>query len=184
MEPPSTEEAAAMPDLGTHLRMMAAYNRWANRRLYAEAARLPDAPYRQDAGAFFRSLHGTLNHLLATDRIWMRRMEGRGEAPDRLDAILFEEFEPLRAAREAEDARILAHVEGLSPADLAAEFEYATTRGAPQRQPRWQALAHLFNHQTHHRGQAHAILTRLGVAEPASLDLLAMQREMARGEAV
>nr|WP_256476574.1 DinB family protein [Siccirubricoccus soli] len=156
--------------------MLAAYNRWANRRLYAEAAALPDALYRQPAGAFFGSLHGTLNHLLVADRIWLKRMEGRGEAPDRLDAILHDDLPALRAAREAEDARLIAHVASLGPAELEAEFSYATTKGTPHRQRRWQALAHLFNHQTHHRGQAHAILTRLGVAEPASLDLLAMQR--------
>jgi uncharacterized damage-inducible protein DinB len=166
-------------ELTTHLQTMAAYNAWANRRLYAEAAKLPDAAYRQPAGVFFGSLHGTLNHLLVTDRIWLRRLTGEGEAPSRLDAILFEQLDALRTAREAEDARICAYVERLTGADLGASFEYATTRGKPQRQPRWEALVHLFNHQTHHRGQAHACLTRLGVAEPAPLDLLAMQRERA-----
>ncbi|MBV9734806.1 MAG: damage-inducible protein DinB [Acidisphaera sp.] len=168
-----------MVALATHLQMMAAYNGWANRRLYGAAAALPDPAWRQPAGVFFGSLHGTLNHLLATDRIWLRRLTGEGEAPSRLDAILFEERDALRAAREAEDARLCGYVAGLSDTDLAASFEYATTRGQPQRQPRWQALVHLFNHQTHHRGQAHACLTRLGVAEPASLDLLVMQREQA-----
>lgn len=168
-----------MPDLATHLRAMAAYNRWANRRLYDADAALPDEDYRRPAGAFFGSLHGTLNHLLATDRIWMRRMTGTGDAPDKLNAILFERLEDLRAAREREDERIIAHVAGLADADLDADFEYATTKGKPQRQPRWEALVHLFNHQTHHRGQAHAILTRLGVPEPRSLDLLVMQREAA-----
>lgn len=166
-----------MPDLATHLRSMAAYNRWANRRLYAAAAALPDDDYRRPAGAYFNSLHGTLNHLLATDRIWMRRMTGEGDAPDKLNAILFERLDELRAAREREDERIVCHVAGLSAADLEADFDYATTGGKPQRQPRWEALAHLFNHQTHHRGQAHAVLTRLGVAEPPPLDLLVMQRE-------
>lgn len=173
-----------MAGLGAHLTTMARYNRWANRRLYAEAAKLPDARYREQSGAFFGSLHGTLNHLLVTNRIWMTRLDGQGEAPTKLDAILFEELEPLRQAEEAEDARIIGFVDGLSEAELDADFTYATTSGAPQRQPRWQALAHLFNHQTHHRGQAHAILTRLGVAEPASLDLLVMQRAMARGEQI
>ena len=169
-----------MPDLSTHLRAMAAYNRWANRRLYAAAAVLPDDDYRRPAGVYFNSLHGTLNHLLATDRIWMRRMTGTGDAPDKLDAILFERLDDLRAAREREDARIIGHVDGLSGAELEADFDYATTRGEPRRQPRWEALTHLFNHQTHHRGQAHAVLTRLGVAEPPSLDLIAFQREAAR----
>ena len=173
-----------MATLGEHLRSMARYNRWANRRLYAEAERLADAPYRQDAGAFFGSLHGTLNHLVVTNRIWMTRLDGQGEAPTKLDAILFEDRAALRAAAAAEDERIIRFVDALAEEDLAADLEYATTSGARQRQPRWQALVHLFNHQTHHRGQAHAILTRLGVAEPAPLDLLVMQRAMARGEAV
>jgi uncharacterized damage-inducible protein DinB len=170
----------ALPDIATHLRMLAAYNAWANARLYDATAALPDALYRQPAGAFFGSLHGTLNHLLVADRIWLRRMDGQGEAPTQLDAILYDDLPALRAARQAEDARIIAHVAALTPAALAAEFDYATTAGVPQRQPRWQALAHLFNHQTHHRGQAHAILTRLGVADPPSLDLLVMQRQAAR----
>jgi uncharacterized damage-inducible protein DinB len=105
------------------------------------------------------------------------------ESQHKLDAILFEHLEDLRAAREREDERIVAHVAGLSAADLAADFDYATTGGKPQHQPRWEALVHLFNHQTHHRGQAHAILTRLGVAEPPALDLLVMQREAARAAA-
>jgi uncharacterized damage-inducible protein DinB len=132
---------------------------------------------------YFGSLHGTLNHLLATDRIWMRRFEGTGDAPSKVDAILFERLEDLRAAREQKDERILGHVAGLSAAELDADFEYATTKGEPRRQPRWEALAHLFNHQTHHRGQCHAVLTRLGVAEPPPLDLLAFQREAAAAAA-
>ncbi|MDH8644600.1 DinB family protein, partial [Klebsiella pneumoniae] len=71
------------------------------------------ADYRADRGAFFKSVHGTLNHLLATDRIWMKRFTGEGDAPDRLDAILFDTFDALRAARAAEDARIVAYVDGL-----------------------------------------------------------------------
>ena len=169
-----------MPDLSTHLRSMAAYNRWANRRLYAAAAALSDGDYRRPAGVFFNSLHGTLNHLLVTDRIWMGRFEGTGGAQSKLNAILFEDLEDLRAAREREDERIVRHVDGLSAADIAADFEYATTAGKPQRQPRWEALVHLFNHQTHHRGHAHAVFTRLGVAEPRPFDLLVFQRDAAR----
>ena len=68
-------------------RMFAAYNGWANERIYGVAAKLADADYRADRGAFFKSVHGTLNHLLVGDRIWMRRFTGEGEMPDRLDAI-------------------------------------------------------------------------------------------------
>ena len=93
-------------DLVAHYRMFGHYNVWANARLYDAAARLGNDQYLADRGAFFKSVHGTLNHLLATDRIWMRRFTGEGDAPDRLDAILFETFDGLRAAREAEDRRI------------------------------------------------------------------------------
>ncbi len=86
-----------------HYRMFGSYNEWANRRLYEAAARLSVEQYRADRGAFFKSVHGTLNHLLVTDRIWMQRFTGEGEAPTRLDAILFETFDELRAARVAED---------------------------------------------------------------------------------
>src|SRR5438876_6335610 len=91
----------------------AGYNAWANRRLYDAAASLSDAEYRADRGAFFRSMHGTLNHLLATDRIWMQRFTGQGEAPTRLDAILHEQLSDLRQAREAEDRRIVAYIDSL-----------------------------------------------------------------------
>src|SRR5215468_5519967 len=82
-----------------HYTSFAGYNAWANQRLYEAAARLTDAEYRADRGAFFKSMHGTLNHLLTTDRIWMQRFTGAGEAPDRLDAILHERLGELRAAR-------------------------------------------------------------------------------------
>src|SRR3982074_1479916 len=85
-----------------HYRMFGHYNAWANGRLYDSVARLGPEQYRADRGAFFKSVHGTLNHLLVTDRIWMQRFTGEGDAPSRLDAILFETFGELRDAREAE----------------------------------------------------------------------------------
>ena len=79
-----------------HFAMMARYNAWANARLYAEARGLSDESYRKDVGAYFRSLHGTLNHLLVTDRIWMRRFTGEGEHPAQLNAIMFETYRRYR----------------------------------------------------------------------------------------
>jgi uncharacterized damage-inducible protein DinB len=166
-----------------HYAMFAGYNAWANRRLYDAAAALPDAQYREDRGAFFKSLHGTLNHLLATDRIWMQRFTGEGTAPDRLDAILFDTFEELRGAREAEDARILRYIDGLDDARLAGVIHYRrVSTPEPQVQALAPALAHWFNHQTHHRGQAHTILTGLTGKGP-ELDLLFYQRLVAAGRA-
>ncbi len=166
-----------------HFRMFAAYNRWANERLYEAAAKLPDADYRAERGAFFGSLHGTLNHILVADRVWMRRFTGEGPTPTRLDEILFDTLEPLAAARRDEDERIIAWVEGLSEADLAGTFTYRTlTRPTDVTQPRAPALAHFFNHQTHHRGQCHTLLTIAGGKSAApEMDLIYFQRETGIG---
>ena len=84
-------------------RTFAGYNAWANRRLYEAAAQLSDADYRADRGVFFKSMHGTLNHLLATDYIWMQRFTGEGTAPTRLDVLLHDRFDALQAAIDADD---------------------------------------------------------------------------------
>ncbi len=159
-----------------HFEQCAAYNRWANARLYEAALALDDAHYRRDVGAFFKSLHGTLNHLLVGDRIWLKRLTGDGDAPNRLDAILHEDRRALALARAAEDERILRYVAGLDEAALDGLLHYANTSGKPFAAKRRDTLAHVFNHQTHHRGQAHGILSILTGREPPVLDLLAMQR--------
>lgn len=159
-----------------HYRMFARYNEWANGRLYDAAGRLSVEQYRADRGAFFKSVHGTLNHLLVTDRIWMQRFTGEGEAPDRLDAVLFETFDELRAARVSEDNRILRYVEGLDEARISGTIRYRRVSSREEfEQELAPALAHWFNHQTHHRGQVHAVLTGL-VGEAPPLDLLFFQR--------
>src|SRR5262249_24810201 len=115
--------------------------------------------YRADAGVFFRSLHGTLNHLLLTDRLWLTRLTGAGEQPKRLDEILYEDRLELARARLAEDARLKALVDGYDEAALARPLAYKSTSGAPKDQPLSDILLHLFNRQQHHRGQAHACLS-------------------------
>lgn len=110
------------------------------------------------------------------DWVWLRRLTGEGPRPTRLDEILYEDFDALRLAREAEDARIIRFISGLDQADFAVNFEYRTPGGKAYSQRRCDMLAQFFNHQTHHRGQAHAALTILGVPEPAPLDLVVMQR--------
>jgi uncharacterized damage-inducible protein DinB len=163
-----------------HYRMFAHYNAWANSRLYETAARLSGEQYRADRGAFFKSVHGTLNHLLVTDRIWMHRFTGEGDAPNRLDAILFETFDELRAARKAEDRRILGFVEGLDDRRIEGTIKYRRV-SSPEafEQALAPALAHWFNHQTHHRGQVHALLTGL-LGQAPELDLLYFQRLAAK----
>ena len=160
---------------------LALYNSWANRRIYEAAAALADADYRDDHAAFFKSVHGTLNHLVVTDGLWMARFRQEPPLPYGLDHILFEDFAELRAAREAKDAEIEAFVEGQSEALLQKTFTYRTvTNPATVTQPLAPALDHFFNHQTHHRGQTHALLTRIAGSAP-SLDLIGFQREAGLG---
>jgi uncharacterized damage-inducible protein DinB len=157
--------------------MLADYNAWANARLYEAAAAVPDAEYRADHGVFFRSLHGTLNHLLLGDRIWMHRFTGGGEGSGPLDAILYPDLPSLRIARQEEDRRIVRYVGSLSDSDLAGTIRYRSTRSpADIEQVLGPLLLHFFNHQTHHRGQAHAILTRVA-GEAPSFDLFVFQRQ-------
>ncbi len=164
-------------------RMFAGYNAWCNERLYDAVSRVSDADYRADRGAFFKSLHGTLNHLMVGDRIWMARFTGEGAVPNTLDEILFDEFAALRAARRAEDARISRYIEGLSEAALAGTIRYRTfVRPETIEQPLAPALDHFFNHQTHHRGQAHALVSSMtGNEATPSFDLIIYQRETGVG---
>ncbi|MBZ9941465.1 damage-inducible protein DinB [Mesorhizobium sp. B2-2-4] len=159
-----------------HFMMFAAYNQWANGRIYDAAADLDEEEFNRDVGAFFGSMKGTLNHLLAADRIWMKRFTGEGDAPTALDAILYQALPGLRMARETEDRRIVDWVGGLSDKALSGRFIYMTVsdmRTVSQRLA--PALDHVFNHQTHHRGQAHMILTVLG-RPSVQLDLAHFQR--------
>jgi uncharacterized damage-inducible protein DinB len=164
-------------------RMFAAYNAWANERLYDAAAKLADADYRADRGAFFKSVHGTLNHMLVADRVWMRRFTGEGEAPSELDAILFDDLPALRRARQTEDRRIATYVHDLDDGILARDFSYRTiSNPTVVVQPLAPALDHFFNHQAHHRGQAHCLLTAIGGRDFApSFDLILFQRKTGIG---
>lgn len=167
--------------MSDRLPVLARYNAWANHKLYHAAEGLPDHQYRADRGAFFKSLHGTLNHLLVSDRMWMARFAGRPPLPARLDAIVFDDFDALRTARGEEDTRIITYVDGLDARALAGTFSFQA-QSMPGRyvQELGPALDHLFNHQTHHRGQAHAILTGLG-AEAPGLDLALFYAEVGHG---
>jgi uncharacterized damage-inducible protein DinB len=154
-------------------RTMAAYNSEMNRRIYQGAARLTDDQRRQDVGLFWKSLHGTLNHLLWADRQWMSRMDGwpPNTVPNPLSATLFDDFEGLRAARVAADARIEAFAQRIDEAWLSEDLVwFSGAAGREMRREKRGLLVHFFNHQTHHRGQANAALTMRGV-DPGDTDL-------------
>lgn len=142
----------------------AAYNRWMNRNLYRVCGELDDARRKRDLGAFFGSIHGTLNHLLLVDRLWMGRFTGTAVRYAALDQELYGDFAALRHEREQTDRAIIAWVAGLDEAALARRLEYLSMLGQRRQAVRvGDALLHLFHHQTHHRGQLTTLLSQLGV---------------------
>jgi uncharacterized damage-inducible protein DinB len=156
------------------LRLAAAYNRWVNGRLYDACARLSDADYRRNLGAFFRSVHGTLNHLLLGDLLWLGRLQGSAPAFAALDAELHGDFAALYLARIETDGALCAEVEALDAESLAQPLHFTSlVTGRVMVLPRWVAWTQLFNHQLHHRGQLTALLSRLGV-DYGDIDLIRM----------
>ncbi len=156
-----------------YVRRMAAYNRWQNDSLYTAADGLSPAARELDRGAFFRSIHGTLAHLLWGDSIWMSRFDD-WEAPEVSipDSALFViGWEELKAARLEADTRILDWAARVQAADLQGELSWlSAAMGREVTRPRALLVMQLFNHQTHHRGQVHAMLTAAG-ARPQDTDL-------------
>jgi uncharacterized damage-inducible protein DinB len=158
---------------GAYVQRMARYNRWQNENLYGVADRLSDEVRRQERGAFFGSIHKTLSHLLWADRIWMSRFTSMPRPPGGIpeSISLFPDWENLKAERTAFDGTILDWADGIDPSWLAADHTYYS--GGMKRevtQPRWVLITHMFNHQTHHRGQVHCLLTQAG-GKPSNTDL-------------
>ncbi|MEM9063241.1 MAG: DinB family protein [Pseudomonadota bacterium] len=161
----------------SYFEMMADYNSWANNRLFDAVSELDDEDYRRDLGAFFNSLHGTLNHIYVADLIWMSRFRGLPNPPWKLSHIAHDDPSELRRRREALDRDIIGYTGALTERQLSEEFTYVTmTDHRRTTQALSPALAHFFNHQTHHRGQCHAMLTRVSDDAPA-MDLVYFQRE-------
>ena len=146
-----------------YLAKMARYNRWMNERLYACCAQLSDAQRKEDVGAFFKSVHGTLNHLLLADRVWLGRFRGQPFPARALNQELYADFETLQRERQRTDNDIEMLIASLTEADLARDLHYTPiSNPQPRTSPVWFALTHFFNHQTHHRGQTHAMITAMG----------------------
>jgi uncharacterized damage-inducible protein DinB len=153
---------------------MADYNCWMNRRLYDVCAGIPDAERKRDRGAFFKSIHGTFNHLLLGDRLWMGRFLNRPFAVDSLDQELYADFDELRAQRERLDGEIIEFVATLDETALAEDFKYITIVNPGEHVCLLgRALLHFFNHQTHHRGQLTTLMVQAG-HDPGVTDLMWM----------
>jgi uncharacterized damage-inducible protein DinB len=156
-----------------YVQRMARYNRWQNENLYGVADRLPDEERRRGRGAFFGSIHKTLSQLLWGDRIWMSRFTDLPRPPGGIsDSVsLYADWEDLKSERSGFDRAIIDWANGIDPAWLAADHVYYS--GATKREwkkPRWVLVTHMFNHQTHHRGQVHCLLTQAG-GRPHDTDL-------------
>lgn len=156
-----------------YVRRMARYNRWQNENLYGVADSLSDAERRRERGAWFGSIHKTLSHLLWADQVWMGRFADlprpTGGIPDSVS--LYPDWEILKAERTGFDQKILDWADTVDDAWLAADQTYYS--GATKREltrPRWMLVTHMFNHQTHHRGQVHCMLTQAG-GRPSDTDL-------------
>ncbi len=158
-----------------HPAVFSRYNRWANARLYAACGDLGREAYMAPRPSFFGSIHATLNHILVADMLWLGRLRGT-PVTLALDAELHRELEDLRAAREAFDRDLVDHCDDLETGWQEAVLSYANSRGEPFETPLVQVYWHLFNHQTHHRGQVHGLLSQAGVAPPP-LDLIYFLRE-------
>ena len=153
-----------------HFQMLARYNSLANHKLYQVCFQLSDAERKQNRPAFFKSIHGTLNHILVGDRIWLTRFAGKQIPSTMLDAILYEDFDELWTARKVEDERIETFVANLTTEFLHGTIEYVNNAGKTCADPVNLSIAHFFNHQTHHRGQIHDMVTQTTISPP-SLDM-------------
>ena len=159
-----------------YIQRMARYNRWQNDNLYGVADRLPDDDRRRDRGAFFGSIHKTLNHLLWGDTAWMSRFTDvpKSVSTIRESTTLFDAWDDLKRGRTAMDAKILAWADTVDPAWLATDYTWFSAAAQHEvTKPVWQLVTHMFNHQTHHRGQVHAMLTQAG-GKPSDTDLFLM----------
>ena len=168
-----------------YFRMMAKYNEWMNTRLYETAGKLSAPELARDRGAFFGSVLGTLNHLVVTDTMWLKRFAAHPSNPPALEPIralpqptalnqvLFTDFGELQVRRKIIDAAINGWIAALTQADLDHVLHYANSKGVKSQKRMSNLLAHFFNHQTHHRSQALTLLTQAG-QDVGVTDLLAL----------
>jgi uncharacterized damage-inducible protein DinB len=148
-----------------YVRLMAEYNAEMNRRLYAAAARLTDAERKADRGAFWHSIHGTLTHILWGDTQWMSRFDTWPKPPVAIkqSSQMIDDFVTLQARRETADADIIAWANRIDDNWLAGDLVwFSGAAGKEMQRQKAPLVVHFFNHQTHHRGQAHALLTACG----------------------
>lgn len=169
----------------SHFSLLASYNQWMNRKLYNAAAVLSPEQLVQNRGAFFCSILGTLNHIAVADILWLKRLAGHFPnlaslaplqevpAPTSLDQQLCADFAALTHLRASLDDVIVNLCAELSPQELHSPFEYTSTKGIKSKKLLSEVLLHVFNHQTHHRGQATTLFSQMGI-DVGATDLITL----------
>ena len=163
-------------------RALALNNALANRRLHNACARLSETEYRAARACFFGSIHATLNHILLVDQRYLERLQGGSPAPLENDVELFTAREPLAAAQAETDRALLDFVDALDATDLARPVRYVAYTRDWIENPTASVLLHLFQHQTHHRGQVHDMLSQTAVAPPQLDEFLLAEDAHVRAE--
>lgn len=154
-----------------YCQLLARYGCWMNERIVATLRSMPDDARKRDRGAFFGSIHRTLNHLVWADCTWLARFTGEPYQASAFGADLFDDFDALASERASVDARLLEWTLRLDEAWLASTLQYrASSDGRRRELPAWIAVAHIFNHATHHRGQLTTLMKQAG-ADPGVTDL-------------
>ncbi len=156
----------------SYVATLAAHSRWVNDGIFAGCDQLSDADRKKDCGAFFKSIHGTLNHILWANQMWMHRL---AETPAPIAAAIpgslnqYESYDDLKREREVLDDVIRDWAADLDQSALEGNLTwYSGSSGREMTHPRWILITHLFNHQIHHRGQVHCLLTQFGVETPVT----------------
>ncbi len=176
-------------ELQHHFSLMASYNQWMNAKVYDAASKLSAAELTQGRGAFFGSIFGTLDHIVVADTIWLKRFATHPSStartlavmidlptPERLDQVMFDDLEGLKAHRRWLDIVIINWVAALTEDDLSTTLSYHNTQGMASKRRYSSLIAHFFNHQTHHRGQVSTLFSQAGV-DIGDTDLLALISE-------
>ncbi len=166
--------------LASYFTHMANYNIWANQKLYSTCEGLGEETLHKERPSYFGSIHKTLNHILLGDMIWLTRFLGRDDGPKKLDQLLHENFADLKSAREDFDDKILDFAISLTDQRLNENFHYHDIAGTHHNVPLSICVGHMFNHQTHHRGQVHGLLIH-EMKEPPALDLIYFTLEQLEG---
>jgi len=141
-------------------KMLSSYNSWMNEKIYSECSKLSDSVRKKDSKAFFKSIHGTLDHIIYGDLAWLERLRDDKFTPRSIDNVLYESWDELTITRVSLDKEIDEWVNQFTIESLGSLFSYTSnvdnlTRTAPY----WSLVIHMFNHQTHHRGQITTLLS-------------------------